>query len=251
MTPVDVTLKPTERRTEDLPKRSVEELKEIAEHGRQIFGDEADPLELLMWFGRRLGTEKIAVAVSFSDGVMAYLAARALPGVDLLFGDTGYHFVETLGLRDAVSATQPVNVRSLKPGLTVGQQDAEYGEDLWKTDPDKCCAMRKTAPMDQALRQYEAWATGLRRNDHAGRAKTPLIQWDERHQMIKINPIAAFADEHVAACVADYQIMENPLIELGYRSIGCKPCTRPVADHEDDRAGRWQGRAKVECGLHI
>lgn len=232
-------------------RRGTEELKEITEHGKQIFGDEADPLELLMWFGRRLGTERIAVAVSFSDGVMAYLAARALPGVDLLFSDTGYHFVETLGLRDAVAATQQVNVRSLKPELSVDEQNEEFGEDLWKTDPDKCCAMRKTAPMDQALGRYEAWTTGLRRNDHAGRAKTPLIQWDERHQMIKINPIAAFTDDHIAACIADYRIMENPLKDLGYRSIGCEPCTQPVADNEDDRAGRWQGRTKVECGLHI
>ncbi len=237
--------------TSPRPKRSTDELKEITEHGQQIFGDEADPLELLMWFGRRLGIEKIAVAVSFSDGVMAYLAARALPGVDLLFGDTGYHFVETLGLRDVVSATQSVNVRSLAPELSVEQQDERYGQDLWKTDPDQCCAMRKTAPMDQALVGYEAWATGLRRNDHAGRAKTPLIQWDERHRMIKINPIAAFTDHHIDACIADYAIMENPLKDLGYRSIGCEPCTRPVDEHEDDRAGRWQGRTKVECGLHI
>ena len=243
MNPIDVTL--------PRPKRSTDQLKEITEHGQQIFGDEADPLELLMWFGRRLGIERIAVAVSFSDGVMAYLAARALPGVDLLFGDTGYHFVETLGLRDAVSATQSVNVRSLAPELSVEQQDEKYGQDLWKTDPDQCCAMRKTAPMDQALVGYEAWATGLRRNDHAGRAKTPLIQWDERHRMIKINPIAAFTDHHIDACIADYEIMENPLKDLGYRSIGCEPCTRPVDEHEDDRAGRWRGRAKVECGLHI
>lgn len=243
MSSVDATVPPS--------KRSTDELKEIAEHGQRIFGNEADPLELLMWFGRRLGSERITVAVSFSDGVMAYLAARALPGVDLLFSDTGYHFVETLGLRDAVAATQQVNVRSLEPKLSVDQQSEEFGPDLWKTDPDRCCAIRKTAPMDQALVRYEAWATGLRRHDHAGRAETPLIQWDEGHQMIKINPIAAFTDDHIDACIADYQIMENPLKELGYRSIGCEPCTRPVADHEDDRAGRWQGRTKVECGLHI
>ena len=105
--------------------------------------------------------------------------------------------------------------------------------------------------MDAALKNYEAWATGLRRDDHSGRAKTPLIQWDERHEMIKINPIAAFTDDHVAACVADYQIMENPLRELGYRSIGCEPCTQPVEEGQDDRAGRWAGKRKVECGLHI
>ena len=239
----DVTLRP--------PRRSEEELRQIVEQGKQIFGDEAEPLELLLWFGKRLGVERLAVAVSFSDGVMAYLAAKAVPGVDLLFADTGYHFAETLGLRDAVASTQPVNVRSLQPELTKEQQDEEFGVELWRTDPDKCCAMRKTAPMNDALRDYEAWATGLRRNDHDGRANTPLIEWDERHHMIKLNPIAAYSDEQIDACIADYGIMENPLRQLGYRSIGCEPCTRPVADGASDRSGRWVGRNKVECGLHI
>ncbi len=106
---------------------------------------------------------------------MACLGAKALPGVDLLFGDTGYHFVETLGLRDAVQAIYPVNVRSLKPELTIAEQDHRYGEDLWARDPDKCCAMRKTAPMDAALRSYDAWATGLRRSDHVGRARDAAV----------------------------------------------------------------------------
>ncbi len=243
MSPVEVSLRP--------PRRSNEELRQIAADGRRIFGDEAEPLELLMWFGHRLGVQHVAVAVSFADGVMAYLAAKALPGVDLLFADTGYHFAETLGLRDAVTATQPVTVRSLEPELSVAEQDQRFGAELWRTDPDKCCAMRKTQPMDDALRGYEAWASGLRRHDHTGRATTPLIQWDERHEMIKINPIAAYDDDHIDACIAEYGILENPLRQLGYRSIGCEPCTRPVADGEHDRAGRWAGRAKVECGMHI
>ena len=111
--------------------------------------------------------------------------------------------------------------------------------------------MRKTAPMDNALRNYDAWATGLRRSDHAGRAETPLVSWDEKHGIIKINPIAAFTDEKIDACIEKYQIMHNPLRELGYRSVGCSPCTRPVAAGEDERSGRWQGRTKVECGLHL
>ena len=233
------------------PRRSARELRDVTDHAQGIFGDEADPVELLLWFGQRLGIDRVAVAVSFSDGVMAFLASQALPGVDLLFGDTGYHFVETLGLRDAVADTQPVNVRSLTPALTVTEQDEQYGKDLWKTDPDKCCAMRKTAPMDQALQQYEVWATGLRRNDHAGRAETPLIQWDEKHQMIKVNPIAAYTDADIQGTIEKYQIMENPLHQVGYRSVGCEPCTRPVADGEDDRAGRWAGNQKMECGMHI
>jgi phosphoadenosine phosphosulfate reductase len=233
------------------PRRSQSDLRDVIADAANRFGSDADPVELLQWFGGQLGTDRIAVAVSFSDGVMACLGAKALPGVDLLFAETGYHFAETLGFRDYVAAEYPVQVRSLQPELSVAEQDHRYGENLWQRDPDRCCAMRKTAPMDAALRGYDAWATGLRRSDHEGRAATPLVAWDERHAMIKINPIAAFSDADLDACIEEYGIMENPLRQLGYRSIGCSPCTRPVLDGEDERAGRWSGRTKVECGLHL
>ena len=233
------------------PRRPESELRGVLAEAVGLFDDAADPVALLRWFAQRLGTPRMAVAVSFADGVMACLADRALPGVDLLFGDTGYHFAETLGFRDYVAAEYPVTVRSLKPDLSVAEQDHRYGEDLWQRDPDRCCAMRKTAPMDAALRGYDAWATGLRRSDHAGRAETPLFAWDERHAVIKINPIAGYSDADVDACIEHYGIMENPLRQIGYRSIGCSPCTRPVVDGEDERDGRWSGRTKVECGLHL
>jgi phosphoadenosine phosphosulfate reductase len=233
------------------PRRSVADLQGIVAEARELFTDESHPVELMTWFGARLGVDRIAVAVSFSDGVMACLGAKSLPGVDLLFGDTGLHFVETLALREAVSSIYPVTVRSLQPELTVEQQHEQYGDNLWESDPDLCCAMRKTAPMDAALRGYDAWATGLRRADHKGRQDTPMISWDEKHQMIKVNPIVAFSDEQIDACIEEYGIMENPLRQIGYRSIGCEPCTRAVAEGEDERAGRWSGRTKVECGLHL
>jgi phosphoadenosine phosphosulfate reductase len=233
------------------PRRPEAQLREVLSDAAARFGEDADPVALMQWFGEQLGTDRVAVAVSFSDGIMACLAAKALPGVDLLFADTGYHFAETLGFRDYVAAEYPVTVRSLKPDLSVAEQDHRYGEDLWQRDPDRCCAMRKTAPMDAALRGYDAWATGLRRSDHAGRAETPLFGWDERHAVIKINPIAGYSDADVDACIEHYGIMENPLRQIGYRSIGCSPCTRPVVDGEDEREGRWSGRTKVECGLHL
>jgi len=240
---VELTLAP--------PRRPESELRAVLAEAAAVFDDDADPVALLQWFAERLGTPRMAVAVSFSDGVMACLADRALPGVDLLFGDTGYHFAETLGFRDYVAGHYDVNVRSLTPELSVAEQDQRYGEQLWQRDPDLCCRMRKTAPMDAALRGYDAWATGLRRTDHDGRARTPLFGWDERHAMIKINPIAAFTEERLDACIEEYRILANPLRQIGYRSIGCEPCTRPVADHEDERSGRWSGRGKVECGLHL
>ena len=240
---IEVTLAP--------PRRPESELREVLATATDRFTDEADPVALLGWFAQQLGTDRMAVAVSFSDGVMACLADRALPGVDLLFGDTGYHFAETLGLRDYVAGHYDVTVRSLHPELSVAEQDARYGADLWQRDPDLCCAMRKTAPMDAALRGYDAWVTGLRRADHEGRASTPLFGWDERHAMIKINPIAALTDAQIDACIEEFGIMANPLRQIGYRSIGCAPCTRPVEAHEDDRSGRWSGRGKTECGLHL
>lgn len=233
------------------PRRSESDLRDIIADATARFDDDVEPIQLMRWFGEQLGNDRIAVAVSFSDGMMACLGAKALPGVDLLFAETGYHFAETLGFRDYVAAEYPVQVRNLTPELSVAEQDHRYGEKLWERDPDLCCAMRKTAPMDAALRGYDAWATGLRRSDHAGRAETPLVSWDERHAMIKINPIAALTDADVDARIEEFGVMENPLRSIGYRSIGCSPCTRPVLDGEDERAGRWSGRTKVECGLHL
>lgn len=226
-------------------------LKALIDEALEVFGENSEPVGLLSWFGVRLGVPRMAVAVSFSDGVMACLASKALPGVDLLFADTGYHFVETLGLREAVEALYPVTVRSLKPDLTPEEQDAKYGPRLWERDPDLCCKLRKTEPMDRALADYDAWVTGLRRDDHAGRSETPLVAWDAKHQMIKINPIAAFTDEMIDSCIEKFQIMHNPLRDIGYRSIGCAPCTQPVGEGQDARAGRWQATGKTECGLHL
>jgi phosphoadenosine phosphosulfate reductase len=232
------------------PRRPAAQLQALVAEAAARFDDGSSPQDILRWFGERLGTDRIAVAVSFTDAVMATLAGQALPGVDVLFVDTGYHFAETLGFRDYVAGEADVRVRSLTPGLTVAEQDAQYGARLHERDPDACCAMRKTAPMDAALRGYDAWATGLRRADHAGRAGTPLVQWDERHGMIKINPIAAVDDAALDAFIAEHGILANPLQQLGYRSIGCEPCTRPVADGQDVRAGRWAGSSKTECGIH-
>ena len=240
---IEVTLAP--------PRRPESELRAVLAAATDRFSDDADPLQLLAWFGAQLETSRIAVAVSFSDGVMACLADRALPGVDLLFGDTGYHFAETLGFRDYVAGHYDVTVRSVRPELSVAEQDQQFGQDLWQRDPDLCCKMRKAAPLEAALRGYDAWVTGLRRTDHEGRAQTPLFGWDERHAMIKVNPIAPFTDERLDACIEQYGILANPLRQIGYRSIGCAPCTRPVADHEEERSGRWSGHGKVECGLHL
>lgn len=223
---------------------------ELAAEGAALFGPESTPEEVLVWAADRVGVRALAVATSFADTVLTHLAARAVPGVDVLFVDTGYHFAETRGLRDAVAGFYDVNVRTLQPQLTVAEQDAEHGRELFARDPDRCCAMRKVAPFSAALTGYRAWASGLRRDDHNSRAEVPLVAVDPRRDLLKLNPLAHWTQDQVDSYVAEHSLLVNPLREVGYVSIGCAPCTRPVAEGDDPRGGRWVGFAKVECGLH-
>jgi phosphoadenosine phosphosulfate reductase len=212
--------------------------------------DGADPLTVLAWAGRAFGRD-LAITAAMGDTVLAHLAARAVPGVHLLFVDTGYHFAETIGTADAVAATYPVRMLTIRPGQTRARHEAARGV-LHRTDPDACCAMRKVAPLDDALRGYRAWATGLRRDDSPDRAGTPTVRWDARRGLLKLAPIAAWTDDDVEAYLAEHpDVLLNPLLQEGYRSIGCAPCTRPVSEEEDARAGRWSDRTKTECGLHL
>ncbi|MDQ1542115.1 MAG: phosphoadenosine phosphosulfate reductase, partial [Actinomycetota bacterium] len=182
--------------------------------------------------------------------VMASLAAKAKPGVDVVFLDTGYHFAETLGVRDAVAAVYDVNVVSVKPEITVAEQDAAYGKDMFGRDPDKCCAIRKVAPLEVALANYDSWATGVRRDESPTRANTPVVQWDARRRKVKVNPIARWTQAQVDAYIAENHILVSPLIDEGYLSIGCWPCTQKVAPGADPRSGRWVGSSKTECGIN-
>lgn len=210
---------------------------------------DASAYEILEWAAQEFG-EGLAVASSMADAVLPHLAARALPGVDVVFLDTGYHFEETLHTRDEVARQLQVRMLNIEPVRSVPQQDAEFGTDLFGRDPSACCRMRKIEPLAAALQGYEAWATGLRRSDSAARASTATVAWDERHAMVKVNPIVAWTDEQVADYVAEHDVPVNPLVEQGYPSIGCGPCTlRPLLTG-DARSGRWAGFAKTECGLH-
>ena len=209
----------------------------------------ASPLEVLRWADDTFGSAW-CVASSMADAVLPHLASRVRPGVDVIFLDTGYHFAETIGTRDAVAATMPVSVHSIQPRQTVAEQDAEFGARLFARDPDRCCAMRKVAPLAAALDPYQAWATGLRRDEAPTRANTRVVDWDATRSMVKLNPIAAWTQDDVDAYVAEYHVLVNPLLSDGYGSVGCVPCTRRITAGEDIRAGRWAGTSKIECGLH-
>jgi phosphoadenosine phosphosulfate reductase len=225
-----------------------EELKALAEKaGRELEG--ASALEILGWADEQFGSSW-AVASSMADAVVPSLAAQVRPGVDILFLDTGYHFAETIGTRDAVAATLPVNVRNIMPRQTVEQQDISFGARLYERNPDQCCALRKVMPLRAALKDYTAWASGLRRDELHTRADVQVVEWDEQRSMVKLNPIAAWTQDDVDRYIADNGILLNPLLFDGYGSIGCWPCTRRLKPGEDARAGRWSGTNKVECGLH-
>lgn len=210
--------------------------------------EDASAEDIVRWAADTFG-DRFAVTASMSDGVLSHVAGRAVPGITVLFLDTGYHFPETIGTRDAIAATYPVNVETVTHPLRVPEHEAEYGR-LYEIDPDLCCAIRKIWPLDRALQPYDAWAGGVRRAELASRADTPVIAWDAKRRKVKVNPLATWTDEQVAAYVAEHGILVNPLRQIGYTSIGCAPCTRPVAAGEDPRAGRWAGRAKTECGIH-
>ena len=210
--------------------------------------ERASAHEIVQWAAGTFG-ERFAVTASMADGVLSHVAGEAVPGITVLFLDTGYHFAETIGTRDAVAATYPVNVETITHPLRVPEHEAEYGR-LYETDPDLCCAIRKVWPLDRALRPYDAWAGGIRRAESTTRSDTPVVAWDAKRRKVKVNPLATWSDAQVDAYVAEHGILVNPLREIGYTSIGCEPCTRPVAPGEDPRSGRWSGRAKTECGIH-
>ncbi|MCB5906651.1 phosphoadenylyl-sulfate reductase [Streptomyces pinistramenti] len=224
------------------------DLPQLAERtGREL--EEATPLDILRWAARTFGP-RFCVTSSMEDAVVAHLASRAAPGVDVVFLDTGYHFPETIGTRDAVAEVMDVTVRTLTPRQTVAEQDAEYGPKLHDRDPDLCCALRKVKPLEEGLAGYDAWATGLRRDESPTRAGTPVVGWDAKRQKVKISPIARWTQADVDAYVAEHGVLTNPLLMDGYASVGCAPCTRRVLAGEDARAGRWSGSNKTECGLH-
>ncbi|MEW1952027.1 phosphoadenylyl-sulfate reductase [Terrabacter sp. NPDC080008] len=192
----------------------------------------------------------LAVACSMADAVLPHVVSRYAPGVDVLFLDTGYHFSDTLVTRDIVAEDLPITVVDVRPELTVAEQDEQYGPRLYERDPALCCQMRKVEPLARTLPLYEAWVTGVRREESPTRTDTPLVTWDEKNGLVKINPLAAWTFDELLAYAAEHRVEVNSLLSDGYPSIGCEPCTRRVEPGEDPRAGRWAGFAKTECGLH-
>lgn len=195
---------------------------------------------IIRWAVERFSPH-LAMSASMTDAVLIDLAHKVDPAIEVVFIDTGYHFPETLETVEVVRRHYGLNLRI----MTVARQE----EALWAVDPESCCSAVKVGQLDRALAGKRAWMSGLRRSEAASRSQAPIVARDLRG-LVKVNPIASWGDDDVAGYIADHDIIVNPLVHRGYLSIGCEPCTTPVADGEDPRAGRWRGRDKTECGLH-
>jgi len=184
----------------------------------------------------------VALAASFEDIVLIDLATRVAPGIEVVFLDTEAHFPETLSFVEEVRARYGLNLTVTKPG-----PDAA----AFPCGTEQCCQFRKVAPLRRALAGKRAWLTSLKRSDGPTRADAPIVSWDASFGLVKVNPLVTWTDDDIASYLADHGLPVHPLVPKGYRSIGCAPTTRPVAEGEDPRAGRWAGLDKSECGLHV
>ena len=225
------------------------DLRALAERGAAELGPDAGAEQALAWAAETFSGRMI-VASNMQDAVLVDLAAKALPGIEVLFLETGYHFAETIGTRDAVEQVYDVKIVNAKARRSVAAQDIEFGKDLFARDPNLCCAMRKVEPLEDTLAGYDAWITGVRRVEAPTRANTPLVTYDEKFGLVKVNPLAAWSDEDMDAYIAEHNVLVNPLVAEGYPSIGCAPCTAKPLPGADPRSGRWAGTGKIECGLH-
>jgi len=213
--------------------------------------EDADALDILRWASRRLGRLTFATGFGAEGCVVIDLIARADLPIDLFTLDTGVLFPETYELWRALEHRYDVTIRAVSPSQTIPAQALVHGPRLWERDADRCCELRKIAPLRAELSRFDAWITAIRRDQTPDRANARVVEHDRKFGLIKINPLAGWTHDDVWAHVYANDVPINALHERGYPSIGCQPCTSPVAAGEDPRSGRWRGTPKRECGLHV
>ncbi|MDR3634920.1 MAG: phosphoadenylyl-sulfate reductase [Isosphaeraceae bacterium] len=211
----------------------------------------AHPREILSWAVEAF-YPKLTMATAFGPEGCAiiHMLAEIEPGVRIFNLDTGYQFAETLQLRDRIAERYGIEVELARPDTSVPEYESQHGGPLYVSNPDQCCHDRKIVPLRRAVEGYDAWVSSIRADQSAHRAKANLVGWDAKFNLVKINPLLSWTHRDVWAFVVANQVPYNPLHDQGYKSIGCWPCTRSVSADEDERAGRWAGQAKTECGLH-
>ena len=208
---------------------------------------------ILAWAASVVPRFTVTSSFGAESAVLLHMVSEVAAEVPVLFLDTDFHFSETIDYRRGLARQLGVTVLDVRPALSPAQQARTFGEALYNRDPDACCALRKTEPLRRALTMYDGWATGVRRVQTPERAATPIVE-ARRHDdrwLVKVAPLAAWTDEQVLAYQNEHGLPPHPLVKSGYRSIGCAPCTRPVAGGDNARAGRWAAFAKTECGLHL
>jgi phosphoadenosine phosphosulfate reductase len=211
----------------------------------------AHPRDVLRWAVETF-YPKLTMATAFGpEGcVILHLLAEIEPRVRVFNLDSGYQFPETLALRDRIAERYGIDVELIRPETTVAEYEAREGGPVYAKDPDRCCRDRKLVPLRRAVEGYEAWISAIRADQSADRARARMVGWDAKFGLVKVNPLLSWTKRDVWAFVVANQVPYNPLHDKGYPSIGCWPCTRAVALGENERAGRWVGQAKTECGLH-
>jgi phosphoadenosine phosphosulfate reductase len=207
--------------------------------------------EVLAW-----GAERFAPRITLATGfgvegcVIIDMIARLDLPIDLFTLDTGLLFPETYSLWKTLESHYGVTIRAVRPAETVDEQARTLGAALWEREPERCCARRKVTPLTDTLSGFDAWVTAIRRDQSTTRAAARAIEWDDQFELVKVNPLIRWTKVEVWSYVRREGVPYNPLHDRGYPSIGCAPCTSPVGDGEDERAGRWRGIDKTECGLH-
>jgi len=222
---------------------------ELARASRAL--ESASPEEIIRWAVGRFG-DKLTMATAFGpEGcLIIHWLATIAPTTYVFNLDTGYQFAETLALRDRIEQRYGIGVVLEKPATTVDDYERLHGGPIYRTDPDRCCGDRKLAIVSRVLVNYDAWMSGIRRDQSPDRAAAPIVGWDHKFGVVKISPLANWTKAKVWDAIVRDNVPYNPLHDKGYVSIGCAPCTRAVNTGEDERAGRWSGTAKTECGLH-
>jgi phosphoadenosine phosphosulfate reductase len=225
--------------------------KELSRANERLEG--SAPQEILRWAVDVYGKD-VTLSVSFGNPegmVLLDMLSRITDEAQVFTLDTGFLFEETVRFRDEAMKRYPLPLEVLTPELSVEEQVERYGPELYSCAPDLCCEIRKIEPQRRFLRDYGVWVTGIRRDQTPQRMSTPALSWEERFGVVKIAPLVNWSAGEVDEYVRERSIPLNPLLGGGYKSIGCAPCTRPVSEAEDARAGRWPGMDKTECGLHF
>lgn len=228
---------------------SPELLAELAAASAEL--ETATPQQILVWATERF-RPRLTMATAFGPEGMAiiHMLAELAPDTHVFNLDTGYQFPETLALRDQVAQRYGLNVRLEQPELSVEEYERQHGGPVYSRDPNQCCFDRKLTVIRRAIVGMDGWITAIRRDQSPDRAQAAIVGWDKKFQLVKVNPLANWTKSLVWKFILDHQILYNPLHDQGYTSIGCWPCTRAVMLGEDERAGRWSGSQKTECGLH-